>query len=423
MSSTPQAVQLKHQTGVKKPFDPELLRRDFPVLHQEVHGKPLVFLDNAASSQKPRQVIETLNKFYSEDYANVHRGVYELSERATNAFEKARVKAQKFINAASKKEIIFVRGTTEAINLVAQTYGRKNIKEGNEIVITNMEHHSNIVPWQLLCEQTGAKLKIVPINDKGELLLEEYEKLLSPKTRLVSVVHVSNSLGTINPVKEIIDLAHRKNIPVLLDGAQAIPHFKVDVQDLDCDFYAFSSHKVYGPTGIGVLYAKESLLEAMPPFQGGGDMIRSVTFEKTTYNDLPYKFEAGTPHITGAVGLGAAIDYVNQVDLDQAMLYEHDLLEYGTQVLNNFPQVKIIGQAEQKASILSFVISGIHPHDIASILDHEGVAIRAGHHCTQPVMKRFGIPATARASFAFYNTRKDIDALAAGIQKVLEIFK
>lgn len=398
------------------------IRGDFPVLHQKVYGKPLVYLDNAATSQTPQVVIDAMNHFYHKIRSNVHRGVHHLSERSTEAYEGARIKVQKHLNAASIQEIIFVRGVTEGINLVAQSYGKKYFKPGDEIIITNMEHHSNIVPWQLVCETTGAKIKVVPINDNGELLIEEYEKLLSPKTRLVSVVHISNALGTINPVRKIIQLAHNHNIPVLLDGAQAAPHFRIDVRELDCDFYAFSGHKVYGPTGIGILYGKKELLEKMSPYQGGGDMIRRVTFEKTTYNDLPYKFEAGTPNIAGVIGLGEAIDYINQIGFEKTSIYEQELLSYATKNLSVLPKVKLIGTAKEKTSILSFIIEGVHPHDIATVLDHEGIAIRAGHHCTQPLMDRFGIPATARASLAFYNTRNEIDVLVRGIEKVLKMF-
>jgi len=403
-------------------FDVERIRQDFPILGEKVRGKPLVYLDNAATSQKPQVVIDTVHRFLSTYNSNVHRGVHQLSERATEAYEQARQKVQRFINAAESREIIFVRGTTEAINLVAQSYGRERIRAGDEIVISGMEHHSNIVPWQILCEQTGAVLRVVPINDDGELLLDEYVTLLTPRTRLVSVAHVSNALGTINPVREIVRLARRQGVPVLVDGAQAVPHLKVDVRDLDCDFYAFSGHKVFGPTGIGVLYGQARLLEGMPPYQGGGDMIKSVTFEKTVYNDLPYKFEAGTPHIGGVIGLGAAADYLEGVGLDRVAAYEHALLGYATEALSAIPAVRIIGTAKEKASVLSFVVDGVHAHDIGTVLDHEGIAIRAGHHCAMPVMQRFGVPATARASLAFYNTREEIDAFVRGIHKVIEMF-
>ena len=403
-------------------FDVQRIRNDFPILKQEIHGRPLVYLDSAATTQKPQVVIEAINRYYTEQNANVHRGVYHLSQLATREYEDARVKIQHLINAGETHEIIFTRSTTEGINLVANSYGRKFIHENDEIVISAMEHHSNIVPWQMLTEQTGAKLRVIPINDDGELLIEEFEKILNPRVRLVAVAHISNALGTINPVKRIIELAHSIDAPVLLDGAQGAPHMPVDVRDLDCDFYTFSGHKLYGPTGIGVLYGKSELLDAMPPFQGGGDMIASVTFEKTTYNVLPAKFEAGTPHIEGAIVLGVAADYLESIGLENISTYEHDLLNYATEVIGAIPGVRIIGTAREKAGVLSFTLKDIHPHDIGTILDQEGIAIRAGHHCAQPVMKRFGIPATARASFAFYNTREEVDALAEGIQKAMEIF-
>jgi cysteine desulfurase/selenocysteine lyase len=399
----------------------ELCRHHFPLLRQKVNGKPLVYFDNAATSQKPQIVIDTIMRYYMEENSNIHRGVHYLSEKATQAYEAARGKVRAFLNAASVREIVFVRGTTEAINLVASSYGKLAIREGDEVVISALEHHSNIVPWQIACEERGANLRVVPMNDRGELILEEYERLLTPRTKIVGLVHVSNALGTINPVKQMIAMAHARGIPVLVDGAQAVPHMKVDVRDLDADFYAFSGHKAFGPTGIGVLYGKERLLEAMPPYQGGGDMIKSVTFEKTIYNDLPYKFEAGTPSIASGVGLGAAIDYLGQMDMDAVAAYEHDLLVYATDQLLRVPRVKIIGNAAQKASVLSFTIDGIHPHDIGTILDLEGVAIRTGHHCAQPVMQRFCIPATARASFAFYNTKDEVDILAKSIEKVIEV--
>ncbi|HEU0368657.1 MAG TPA: cysteine desulfurase [Candidatus Acidoferrum sp.] len=402
-------------------FDVHKVREDFPVLHQRVHGKPLVYLDNAATTQKPREVLDAIERYYRHDNSNIHRGVHTLSERATEAYENVRVAAQKFLNAADSREIIFVRGTTEAINLVAQTYGRKNVGSGDEVLITAMEHHSNIVPWQLLCEEKGAKLRVAPINDRGELLLDEFEKLLSSKTKIVAVAHLSNALGTINPVREIVRLAHARNIPVLVDGAQAVARMKVDVQALDCDFYALSSHKLYGPTGIGVLYGKTKLLEAMPPWQGGGDMIASVTFDKTIYNRLPYKFEAGTPNIADTIGLGAAIEYVNRLGLQAIEEHEADLLAYATSAVEAIPGVRVIGTAKEKAGVLSFVMEDIHPHDVGTILDSEGIAVRTGHHCAQPVMQRFNIPATARASFGLYNTREEVDALAAGIQKVREV--
>jgi cysteine desulfurase / selenocysteine lyase len=403
-------------------FDVRRIRKDFPILAQEVNGHPLVYLDNAASTQKPQAVIDTLVRYYTECNANIHRGVHTLSERATFEYEAARVKVQQFIHAAEAREVIFTRGTTEAINLVAQTFGRQRLGAGDEVLITHMEHHSNIVPWQILCEQTGATLKVAPITDAGELILEEFEKLLSPRTKFVSVVHVSNTLGTINPVHEIVDMAHSRKVPVLLDGAQAVPHLHVDVQGLDCDFYAFSGHKLYGPTGIGVLYGKADLLEAMPPYQGGGDMISSVTFAKTTYNHIPYKFEAGTPNIAGTVGLGTAIDYVNSIGLDNIAKHEQQLLNYTTNALREVPGVRIIGNAREKTGATSFVVEGVHPHDIGTILDKEGVALRTGHHCTQPLMDRYGVPATARAALALYNTKEEIDVLVRGLHKVKEMF-
>jgi cysteine desulfurase/selenocysteine lyase len=412
-----------HPIHAATAFDVQKIRRDFPILHQQVHGKPLVYLDNAATTQKPLAVIEAISNYYRHDNSNIHRGVHTLSERATEAYEKVRMAAQKFLNAASSKEIIFVRGTTEAINLVAQTYGRKNIGSGDEVVITAMEHHSNIVPWQLLCEEKGARLRIAPINDRGELQLDEFEKLLSPKTKIVAIGHLSNALGTINPVREIVRMAHAHNIPVLVDGAQAAPRMQVDVQELDCDFYALSGHKLYAPTGIGVLYGKMELLEAMPPWQGGGDMIASVTFEKTVYNRLPYKFEAGTPNIADTIGLGAAIEYLSDLGLEQIEQHEADLLNYATQSVGAIPGVRLVGTAKEKAGVLSFVMDEIHPHDIGTILDSEGIAVRTGHHCAQPVMQRFNIPATARASFGLYNTRQEIDALVAGIHKVQEVMR
>ena len=398
------------------------VRLDFPILHQQVYGHQLVYLDNAATSQKPRAVIDAISHYYERGNANIHRGVHFLSEHATEEHEAARRIVQRFLNAADKREVIFVRSATEGINLVAQTYGRKHVGVGDEVLITAMEHHSNIVPWQMLCEEKDAKLRVVPINDRGELQMEELPKLLSKRTKLLAVTHVSNALGTITPLRKIIEIAHSHGVPVVVDGAQAVPHLKVDVQALDCDFYVFSGHKVYGPTGIGVLYGKRTLLEAMPPYQGGGDMIRSVTFEKTLYNDLPYKFEAGTPNIAGAIGLGAAIDYINHLGIDKIAAHEHDLLTYATESLSAIPDIRIIGTAAEKAAVISFIIEGIHPHDIGTILDREGIAIRTGHHCAQPVMQRFHIPATARASFALYNTRAEVDALVAGIEKVKEVF-
>lgn len=404
------------------PLDVERIREDFPILRQPVHGKPLVYLDNAATSQKPQAVLDSIIGYYTRENSNVHRGIHFLSERATLAYEGSRAKVRAFVNASEDREIVFVRGTTEGINLVARTYGKKFLKSGDEIIISAMEHHSNIVPWQMLCEEVGARLRVIPMNDQGELLLSEFQELLTEKTKLVSVVHVSNALGTVNPVKRIIRMAHGRGIPVLLDGAQAAPHLRVDVQELDCDFYLFSGHKLFGPTGIGVLYGKARWLEAIPPYQGGGDMILSVTFEKTIYNDLPYKFEAGTPHVAGVVGLGAAIDYVTGIGMESIAAYESELLAYATEALSAVPGVRIIGTAKDKACVLSFVLSGVHAHDIGTILDQEGIAIRTGHHCAMPVMKRFGVPATARASFSFYNTKKEIDVFVAGLQKVRKVF-
>jgi cysteine desulfurase / selenocysteine lyase len=403
-------------------FDVERIREDFPILRQRVRGLPLVYLDNAATSQKPQVVIDAIRNYYERDNANIHRGVHFLSERATEGYERARRTAQKFVNAADSREIIFTRGTTESINLVAQSYGRKHVAAGDEVLITAMEHHSNIVPWQILCEEKGVRLRVAPINDRGELLVEEFAKLLGPRTKLVALPHVSNALGTVNPVAELVELAHRWNAPVLVDGAQAAPHVSIDVQALGCDFYAFSGHKVYAPTGIGVLYGKAALLEAMPPYQGGGDMISSVTFEKTTYNKLPYKFEAGTPNVSGAIGLGAALDYVGALGIAEIAAHEEDLLACGTAALSAVPDLQLIGTAPHKAGVISFVMDGIHPHDIGTILDQEGIAVRTGHHCAQPVMQRFGVPATVRASFALYNTKQEIDALARGIHKVREVF-
>lgn len=404
------------------PWDVERIRKDFPILHQEVHGKPLVYLDNAATAQKPQAVIDALASYYATDNANVHRGVHRLSERTTEAYEGARARIQRFLNAAQTREIIFVRGATEGINLVTQTYGRRAVGPGDEIVITALEHHSNIVPWQMLCEEKGAVLRVVPIDDAGEVDVAAYERLLDERTRVVAIAHVSNALGTILPVKPMIDAAHRRGVPVLVDGAQAVPHLRVDVQALDCDFYTFSGHKTYGPTGIGVLYGKTALLEQMPPFQGGGDMIKSVSFEKTVYNDLPYKFEAGTPHIAGAIGLGVALEYLEGLELDHVAAYEHELLAHGTERLARIPGLRLIGTAREKAGVLSFVVDGIHPHDVGTILDREGIAVRTGHHCAMPVMTRFEIAATTRASLAFYNTHEEIDALADALGRVREIF-
>ncbi len=403
-------------------FPVEKIRADFPILKEKIRNKPLVYLDNAATCQKPQAVIDSISHLYSHEYANVHRGVHTLSIKATDRYEGAREKVKDFINAASTKEIIFVRGATEAINLVAQTFGKANIKKGDEIIITAMEHHSNIVPWQMLCEETGAILKVAPINLQGELIYPEFEKLINDKTKLISVVHMSNALGTVNPVKKIIAAAKAKNIPVLLDGAQAIPHLSVDVQALDCDFYVFSGHKLYAPSGIGVLYGKQALLEAMPPYQGGGDMIRKVTFEKTEYNTLPYKFEAGTPSIADVVGLGAAIDYLTEIGMDNIAAYEAELLGYATEKAQQVKGLKIIGEATDKGAILSFVLDKIHPHDIGTMLDSLGIAVRAGHHCAMPVMDFFEVPATARASFAMYNTKQEIDVLIDGIEQLIEVF-
>jgi len=394
-------------------YEPKILRQDFPILQQQFKGNQLVYLDNAATTQKPKSVIDTLQQYYAEDNANIHRGVHYLSERATEKYEQARKKVQQFIGAKETQEIIFVRGTTEAINLVAQTFGKKNIKAGDEIILSTLEHHSNIVPWQILAEGVGANLRILPITDDGELQLEQLPKLINSKTRMLSIGHVSNALGTVNPVHEIIKMAHEHGVPVLLDGAQSIPHLKIDVQAIDCDFFAFSGHKLFGPTGIGVLYGKKSLLETMPPYQGGGDMIREVTFEKTTYNTLPYKFEAGTPNIAGTI---------NSLDWNAVQHYEKELLDYATHALQEVPCLKIIGQAKEKVGVISFILKDIHPHDIGTILDQSGIAIRTGHHCTMPLMLRLGLPATARASFAFYNTREEVDKLVEGLNRVIKLF-
>ncbi|MDF1612313.1 cysteine desulfurase [Stygiobacter electus] len=414
---------LKTISEVKRKFNVEEVRNDFPILKREVNGKPLVYLDNAATSQKPQSVIDAITQYYTYDNANIHRGLYFLSELATEQYENARLKVKEFINAMSVSEIVFVRGTTEAINLVASTLCRaKYFNEGDEVLVSHMEHHANIVPWQLISDRKKINLKVIPINDNGELDYEEFEKQVNEKTKLVSVVHISNALGSINPVKQIIEFAHSKKIPVLIDGAQAIPHLKIDVQELDADFYAFSGHKVFGPTGIGVLYGKTEFLEMMPPYQGGGDMIRTVTFEKTTFDDIPRKFEAGTPNIAGGIGLGAAIDYLNQFDRNELAEYENDLLKYATERLSEVEGLKIIGTAKEKASVISFLIEGIHPYDIGTIIDTDGIAIRTGHHCTQPIMQRFNIPATARASFAFYNTKEEIDKLINSLYKVKRMF-
>jgi cysteine desulfurase/selenocysteine lyase len=403
-------------------LDPSRIRADFPILGTRVHGKPLVYLDNAATTQKPRAVIDAITNYYADENANIHRGVHWLSERATVAYDAVREQVARFLNASSSHEIVFVRGTTEAINLVAQSFGRAFLKAGDEVLITGMEHHANIVPWQLLREQTGIVLRVAPITDTGELDLEAFERLLNERTRLVSVVHISNALGTINPVRQIIDLAHARGVPVLVDGAQAAPHQAVDVQALDCDFFAFSGHKVLGPTGIGVLYGKERLLDRMPPYQGGGDMIASVSFEQSTWAPLPAKFEAGTPHIAGVIGLGAALGYVRAVGLDAIAAHERDLLAYATEQVGALPGVRLVGTAREKASILSFALGDVHPHDIGQVLDSEGIAIRAGHHCAQPVMQHFGVPATARASFALYNTLEEVDTLVRGLHRVRQVF-
>jgi cysteine desulfurase/selenocysteine lyase len=404
-------------------FDVRRIRKDFPILSRNVHGKPLVYLDNGATSQKPQVVIDRLNRYYTAENSNIHRGVHYLSERATAAYEEAREKLRRFINAPRTQEIIFLRGTTEAVNLVAQSYGRTFLKEGDEIIISAMEHHSNIVPWQMLCQQIGARLRVIPINHDGELVLDEYSRLLNDRTRFVAITHVSNALGTVVPIKKVVAMAHERSVPVFVDGAQAVPHLKVDVQDIGCDFYAFSGHKVFGPTGVGILYGRSELLERMPPYQGGGDMISLVTFEKTHYNVLPYKFEAGTPHVAGGIGMGAAVDYLEALNWDQVVEHEHDLLRYATEALLNIDGLRIVGTASEKAGVISFVFENVHAHDVGTILDQEGVAVRAGHHCAMPVMQRFGIPATARASFAFYNTREEVDTLVNGLHRVLTVFK
>jgi cysteine desulfurase/selenocysteine lyase len=409
-------------TEVKEIFDVDKIRKDFPILSTEIYGQPLVYLDNAATTQKPKCVLDTVEQYYKGINSNIHRGVHFLSEKATNAFEESRTKVKDFLNAKNTNEIIFVRGTTEAINLVATSYGNHYIKKDDEIILSTLEHHSNIVPWQLLLERTGAKLRIIPVNDKGELILGEYKKLINDRTKFVSVVHISNSLGTLNPVKKIVDIAHQRNIPVLIDGAQAAPHIKIDVQDIGCDFYAISGHKVFGPTGIGVLYGKEELLDSMPPYQGGGDMIKTVTFKKSTYDELPHKFEAGTPNIAGGIGFGSVIDYVNKIGLENILNHENDLMEYANEVLESIDALRIIGTAKEKSSVISFLIGDIHPYDTGTLLDRLGIAIRTGVHCTQPTMDRFGIPGTVRASFAFYNTKYDVDMLARGIKKVKDMF-
>ncbi len=405
------------------PFDVRRIKNDFPVLKQLARGKPLVYLDSANTSQKPQRVIDAEREVYETYYANVHRGVYEISAKAEKAFEGARVKLQGFLGAAQSREIVFTRGTTEAINLVAYTFGRKNVGAGDEVLISGLEHHSNIVPWQMLCEEKGARLRVAPIDDAGEIRLDEMQKLIGTRTKLVAVGHVSNALGTVNPVREIVTMAHAQGVPVLIDGAQAAPHLPLNLRELDCDFYAISGHKMFGPSGIGALYGKAERLEAMPPFHGGGDMILSVTFEKTTYNKIPYKFEAGTPNIAGTIALGATVDYLNGIGMANIAAHEHALLDYATDALSALPGLRIIGTAKQKAGVVSFVLDGIHPHDVGTVVDHEGVAIRTGHHCAQPVMERFGVPATCRASFAVYNTTEDVDALVRGLLKVQEMFR
>lgn len=420
MSAT--ADSLAVQAGAKA-FDVQRVRADFPVLHQEVNGKPLIYLDNGATTQKPKAVIDAITHYYAHDNANVHRGVHQLSERATEAFEGARETVRRFINAADAREIVFVRGTTEGINLVAQSFARPRLKPGDEIVLTQMEHHSNIVPWQLVCKQTGAVLKVVPINDDGELIYEEYVRLLNARTRLVAVVHVSNALGTINPIKRIVEAAHAHDVPVVVDGAQAVAHLPVDVQELGCDFYAFSGHKLYGPTGIGVLYGKLAHLQAMAPYEGGGEMILRVTFDQTTYAEPPHKFEAGTPHIAGAIALGEAIHYVSAHGLDVIGAHEDNVMQYAAERVAEIADVRLIGTASHKTSILSFVFDHVHAHDVGTIMDHQGLAIRAGHLCAMPVMQRYGITATARASFGMYNTREEADALIGGMHKVIEVMR
>ena len=416
-------MKVETQHIEKTSFDVEKIRNDFPILKELIHGKLLCYLDNAATTQKPRAVIDSIVKYYTTINSNIHRGVHYLSGTATDAYENARIKVKNFINASSEKEIIFTRGATESINLVASSFGRNNLNEGDEIIISGMEHHSNIVPWQLIAAEKKASIKVIPITDTGELIFEEFEKLITDKTKIISVVYVSNSLGTVNPVKQIIETAHKYDIPVLIDAAQAVNHFPVDVQELDCDFLAYSGHKIYGPTGIGVLYGKESLLEQMPPYMGGGDMISKVTFEKSTYNELPFKFEAGTSNIAGAIALGTALDYVSNIGLESIALHEKELLDYATKSLSKVEGLKIIGNAKEKSAVISFVFDNIHPHDIGTFLDFEGVAVRTGHHCTQPVMDRYNIPATTRISLAMYNTKSEIDVLVNGLKKITEVFK
>lgn len=419
MSASPALPHPMHN----EPYNVESIRNDFPTLHQDVKGHPLVYLDNGATSQKPQAVIDALRGFYEHDNANVHRGVHTLSERATLAYEAVRAKVQHFLNAREEKEVVFVRGTTEGINLVAHSHVRPMLREGDEIIISEMEHHSNIVPWQILCMQAGAKLRVIPFNDRGELIMERFYEFLGPRTKFVSVTYVGNSLGTVNPVKEIIDASHAQGVTVMLDGAQAVPHLAIDVQALDCDFFTYSAHKVLGPTGIGALFGKEALLEAMPPYQSGGDMIRTVSFEETTYADVPYKFEAGTPNIADTIAMGAGLDYLQAVGLDRVAAHETELLTYATEQVQKIPGIRLIGTAEHKSSILAFVMEGVHAHDVGTILDGNGVAVRTGHHCTQPVMTHFGVAATTRASLGLYNTRSDIDALVAGLLRAAEVFR
>jgi len=408
--------------GATARFDAEAIRREFPILAQRVHGQPLVFLDSAASAQKPRRVLDAMTAFYERDYANIHRGVYALSERATAAFEGARERVRAFLGAAESREIVFVRGTTEAINLVAQSFGRARVGAGDEVLVTQMEHHSNIVPWQMLCAERGARLRVAPVDDRGDLVLSELEALLGSRTRMLAVTHVSNALGTVNPVREIVRMAHARGVPVLVDGAQAVPHLRVDVRELGCDFYAFSGHKVFGPTGVGVLFGRAALLEQMPPWQGGGEMILSVGFEKTLYKEAPWKFEAGTPDIAGVVGLGAALEWLAGLDAGALAAHEHALLEHATSALRATPGVRLVGEPRERAGVVSFVLADVHPHDVGTILDREGIAVRTGHHCAQPLMERFAVPATVRASFAAYNTHADVNALAAGLARVREVF-
>ncbi len=421
--SLPETTMQTLDTAVTTDYDVEKVRQDFPILHRTIYdGRPLVYLDNAASSQKPQAVIERIDAYYRREHSNVHRGVHHLSQTATEAYEGARAQIARFIGAPDPRQVVYTRGTTEAVNLVASSYGRAHVGAGDEVVISTMEHHSNIVPWQMLCQEKGARLRVIPINDRGELCFEDFEQMLGERTKLVAVAHVSNALGTVNPVRAMIEAAHRRQIPVLLDGAQAVPHLKVDVRALDCDFYCFSGHKMFGPTGIGILYGKEHLLEAMPPYQGGGDMIETVTFERTTYNSLPHKFEAGTPHVAGAVGLGAAVEYLEALGLDAVARHEHDLLAYATARLSEIEGVRLVGTAAQKAGVLSFLPGDVHPYDAGTILDRLGIAVRTGHHCTQPLMQRLGLSGTVRASFALYNTRDEVDALVAGLHKVMQLF-